>query len=279
MMAELLQDLDVLRPLLAVERLGLLTDVDGTISAIALRPEAAVVSPVAREALATLSHRLVVTGAISGRALFDLRAMLDLPDLLYIGSHGLTWWWQGQDDLPEDVLPFVAHAKDAARALTGLKEIPGLEFEDKGVGLALHYRLTADPDAARAAIVAAVEQSPAARPFELRRGIMVLELYPRLPVHKGTAVRRVVERFDLDGLIFLGDDLTDLDAIVAATELRAAGRLQTATIAVRHAESPPQPALAADYVVDGIAGAEHVLDWLAREAPVPATPVTMPRSE
>jgi hypothetical protein len=27
------------------------------------------------------------------------------------------------------------------------------------------------------------------------------------------------------------------------------------------------------------AGAEHVLDWLAREAPVPATPVTMPRSE
>ena len=80
-----------LRPLLEVGRLGVLTDFDGTISPLAPRPEAAAVSTAARAALATLAQRLPVVAAISGRALFDLRAKLDLPDLLYIGSHGLTW--------------------------------------------------------------------------------------------------------------------------------------------------------------------------------------------
>ncbi len=255
----------LLTAVLAAERLGVFCDCDGTISAIAVRPEAAVVSPVARQALATLAAHLPVVVAISGRALFDLRALVDLPELLYIGSHGLTWWHEGMDEMPEDVLPYVAYAEEAAVELAQLHDLPGIRFEEKGVGLALHYRLAPDAEAARAAILATISASRAAQRFELRQGIQVLELYPQIPVNKGTALRRVVDRFNLDGVIYFGDDLTDIDAIKAAATLRDEGRIRAVTVAVRHAEAPPAVAEAADSAVDGVAGTEEVLEWLAAE--------------
>ena len=257
---------ELLAPLLDGERLGLITDFDGTISAIALRPEGAVASPVAREALATLAKHLTVVGAMSGRALFDLRAKLDLPALLYIGSHGLTWWYQGLDETPEEALPYVDLARRAGEELAPLRQAPGIRFEEKGVGLALHYRQAPDPDAARAAILSSVAASPTAQHFEVREGILVAELYPRIKVNKGTALRRVAERFALDAVIFLGDDLTDVDAMFAARAMRGEGGLRAATVAVRHPEAPPLVAEAADWVVEGIAGSERVLTWLAAEA-------------
>jgi trehalose 6-phosphate phosphatase len=271
-MAQPLQPEAAFRPLLELPRLGLITDVDGTISALASQPEAAFVSPVAREALAALARRLPLVGALSGRALPHLRAMLDLPELLLIGSHGLAWWYQGAEELPEDALPYIDYARQARAQLAPLHDYPGIRFEEKQVGLALHYRHAADPDAARSAILAAVSGAPAAQRFELREGILVIELFPRLAVNKGTAIRRVVERWRLDGLIFFGDDLTDADAMLAATALR--GGTNPAGVA-GSAETNPRaeagvqtvtPAIvldAADYVVDGIAGTEAALRWLA----------------
>jgi trehalose 6-phosphate phosphatase len=162
-MGQPLRSPDALAPLLAAARLGVLTDFDGTIAAIATRPEGAVASPIAREALARLARHLPLVGAISGRALFDLRAKLDLPELLYIGSHGLTWWYQGFDELPEEALPYVAKTEAAKGELAALLAVEGVRFEDKGAGMAIHYRLAADHDAARAAIIEAVSGSPAAR--------------------------------------------------------------------------------------------------------------------
>jgi len=265
-MAEVLTRPELLAPYLDADRPGLLTDCDGTISAIAVRPEAAVVSPTARDALAALAKRLPLVGAVSGRSLFDLRRLIDLPDLLYIGSHGLTWWYRGEDEMPEEVLPYVEQVPRATEELMALNGFPGIRFEEKGVGLAIHYRLAPDPAAAREAILRAVGASQAAGAFELREGIRVVELYPRVKVNKGTALRRVVERFELDSLLFFGDDLTDVDAMYAATELRSNDGVKITTVAVRHAEAPPIAAEVADWVVEGIAGTEQVLEWLAAEA-------------
>lgn len=264
---------DSLAPLFGARRLGLLTDFDGTIAAIAVRPEGAAVSPAARAALATLIDRLPLVGVISGRALFDLRSKLDLPGLLYIGSHGLAWWFDGTDELPEEALPYVDLAARVTDELEPLRRVPGIRFEDKGTGLALHYRFAPDPEAARAQILAACAATVTAQEFELREGILVVELFPRLRVNKGTAVRAVVKRFALDGLLFFGDDLTDVDAIYATGALREAGSVVTASIAVSHAESPPIAAEAADWTVDGVAGVERILEWLVeRLPPRPAEP-------
>src|SRR5215216_7065007 len=44
-----------------------------------------------------------------------------------------------------------------------------------------------------------------------RFGRMVLELLPPVDVHKGTAVRRLLERSGLSRALYAGDDTTDLD--------------------------------------------------------------------
>src|SRR5215203_1790575 len=106
-----------LAPLLSAQRLGVLTDFDGTIAPIAVRPDGAVVSPTARAALAALATRLPLVGVMSGRALFDLRAKLDMAELLYIGSHGLAWSYEGIDELPPEALPFVQQARNVAAEL------------------------------------------------------------------------------------------------------------------------------------------------------------------
>ena len=252
-----------LAPLLSCARLGVLTDVDGTISQIATQPEAAFVSPVAKSALTALAGSLPVVACLSGRALADLRRMVGLPDLLYVGSHGLTWWYQGADEMPADMLAYLTYAQEAAEQLAPLRDVPGLRFEDKGVGLALHYRHAMDPDAARTTILSAIAGSPAAQRFEVREGIFVAELYPRVQVNKGTALRRVVERFELDGVLFLGDDLTDADAMYAARSLRDSPGMTAISIAVCHPEAPSLVGDLADYEVEGIAGSEAALSWLA----------------
>ncbi|MGD9891452.1 MAG: trehalose-phosphatase [Dehalococcoidia bacterium] len=257
-----------LSPLLEAERLGLLTDFDGTIAPLTIRPGDAAISESARLALAALVDRLPLVGVISGRALFDLRARVDLPHLLYIGSHGLAWWYDGVDELPDAALPYAELAEQAAVELEPMRALPWLRFEEKGIGLAFHYRLAADPVIARDAILTAIADCPVATHFEIREGIFVVELYPRLHVNKGTAVRDVVRRFALDGLLYLGDDLTDVDAMDAIAELRRDRSAMVASIAVRHAEAPAVAAQAADWTVDGVAGVERVLDWLVSQTPV-----------
>ena len=272
-MAEPLRDLNLLSSLLSVERLGVFTDFDGTISPIAPRPEAAGASPAAKAALKALAERLPVVVAISGRALFDLRAKLDLPELLYIGSHGLTWWYQGADEVPDEVRPYIEYAARVAAELETLHAYPGIRFEEKGIGLALHYRQSPDPQAARAAILDAVAGAPTAQHFEVREGILVAELFPRVAVNKGTALRQVVERFALDGVIYFGDDLTDVDAMYAAKAMRELRSIPTVSVAVRHAEAPPLVAEAADYVVEGVPGVEAALTWLSERVPAPPPPL------
>src|SRR4051812_29200595 len=158
-MGEPLLSLDQLAPLLRGRRLGVLTDVDGTIAPIAVQPEAAAVVPGARAALAAMAPHLPVVGAMSGRALADLRRIVGLPELLYIGSHGLTWCYQGIEEIREEALPFVPLATRAAVELAPVAAIAGVRFEEKGVSLAIHYRLASDGEATRAAILAAVEAS------------------------------------------------------------------------------------------------------------------------
>jgi trehalose 6-phosphate phosphatase len=205
---------------------------------------------------------------------FDLRARLDLPRLLYIGSHGLAWWYDGVDELPEAAHPYVSLTEQAIAHFGPIRAFPWLRIEEKGVGLAFHYRLAADPVSARAAILAAIADAPVARHFEIREGIYVVELYPRLHVDKGTAVREVVRRFSLDGMLYLGDDLTDVDAVYAVAQLRTLRPIKVASIAVRHPEAPDVVAEAADWTVDGVAGVERVLEWLVEQTDDDYPPAT-----
>src|SRR5215218_4619386 len=69
---------------------AVVTDIDGTISAIAPTPAEAMVDPGAKAALALLAERLAAVAVVSGRAPQDAVAMVGLPEPTYRGSWSRT---------------------------------------------------------------------------------------------------------------------------------------------------------------------------------------------
>ncbi len=250
---------DSLRSVLGQRPCGLLTDIDGTISSIAPTPDAAFVTPTARQHLARLAERLDLVAAISGRAAADAARMVGLPQLVYIGNHGLDVWRNGVGQPLSVAAPFAAAIADVLREAQAQIDIPGVLWENKGVTASVHYRQAADPQAAHAELGAVLGALTAGNGLRLTSGLMVWEIRPPLQINKGVAVRSLVEEHGLRGAFFLGDDRTDADAFATLRELRAAGTCATLAIGVLGAGTPPVVREAADVLVDGVAGVEHVL--------------------
>jgi trehalose 6-phosphate phosphatase len=240
---------------------GVVSDVDGTLSPIVSDPSAAFAVHGVREALETLAERLAVVAVVTGRAAADARRIVGTDRVLVVGNHGLEWLAPGAA-APEPA-PAAESLADALHEL--LERVPrgdGIVVEDKRLSATVHYRKASDPGAAREAIVAAL--SPRLPPgLVLRHGRMSVELRPRVG-DKGSAVRMLVERHALRGLLVLGDDVTDLDMFRAAAQLAAEGRLTTARVAVAAGgEAPPEVIAEADAVVPSPEAAADLLRALA----------------
>ena len=86
----------------------------------------------------------------------------------------------------------------------------------------------------------------------------MVEIQPPLRINKGEALREFARRFALHGVLFAGDDRTDLDALNALALLRANG-LATLGIAVKHPDIPPELLQRADMVVEEVEGMVQLL--------------------
>lgn len=195
---------------------SLFLDFDGTLVDLADRPDTVAVDPGLTALLADLADRLGGRVAIvSGRSIDQLDALLGpvARTLALSGSHGCEHRWHGVTDQPErpDSLTHVAEAMHAAAASRD-----GVIVEEKSFGVALHYRLA--PGFAAEALTLAEQLAPRYG-LAIQHGKMMVEL--RLPgSDKGMAVARLMQRPDMAGTtpIFIGDDLTDEPAFVAARD-------------------------------------------------------------
>jgi trehalose 6-phosphate phosphatase len=94
----------------------------------------------------------------------------------------------------------------------------------------------------------------------------VAEARPPIRADKGTAVRKLVEEYEPEKALFIGDDSTDLDAFRELEKLREEGMLkEMLRIGVRSDEGPPEIVSEADLVADGIEGVGEVLRALLNE--------------
>jgi trehalose 6-phosphate phosphatase len=250
----------------AGERLGLVTDVDGTISPIAPTPTAAQVTPRNRELLRTLAEQIALVAAISGRAADDLQALVNLPELIYVGNHGMERWHDGRiEELPAASVARPA-VQNVIAAISG-RLLPGMILEDKRVTLSIHYRLAADPAAVKAEFAPLIEQVSRENGLRFFQGKMIFEVRPVLDVDKGTAFAQLIADYGLDAAIYFGDDVTDADALRQARDLRAAGTCWAVGVGVAPAEAPATtPSVvqeSADLLVAGVSGVESCLAWLA----------------
>ena len=204
----------------------------------------------AREALAALVERYRVVAVVTGRRSEEIGGVLDAPGVRLLGVYGL-----------EDVEHTPVSSSLLSRARAAVAVVPVAWVEDKGATLAVHFRQALDPLPAREALLRALAPLAEAEGLELVEGKMVVELMPHRP-RKGGAVLRLAEELDLQGVLFAGDDVADLEAFEALDRLDAKGVL-TVRVAVRGPETPADLLETADMVVDGPAGLVRLLRALA----------------
>jgi trehalose 6-phosphate phosphatase len=181
-------------------------DFDGTLAPIVADRHAAGLAPRTRRLLERLC-RLLPCAVISGRSLADLSSRVaGIPVAHLVGSHGTSL------SAPTRAARYVATtARQLRRALAGTQ---GVDIEEAGLALALHYRNAPERRLARSRINRAVRALPAG--MRVVPGKMVVNLVPVGLPHKGDALRALLRHTGLTRALYVGDDRTDEDAFALA---------------------------------------------------------------
>jgi trehalose 6-phosphate phosphatase len=184
-------------------------DVDGTLIAIADRPDAVAVDA----SLLDLIERLYqasggAVALVSGRAIADLQQLLAPLHVPMAGQHGLErrdaegrlWTYEAPPGVKESIK--AALAPVVARH-------PGLLLEEKALTLALHYRAAPQLASYVHRLMARLAREANAG-LEVQRGKRVAEIKPA-GYDKGSAVTAFLSAPPFRGRqpVFIGDDAND----------------------------------------------------------------------
>lgn len=247
---------------------GLFTDIDGTISPMAPRPDEAFVEPAARQALIVIQRHLAMTGIVTGRALDVAQGLVQVPALSYVGNHGLEWNIDGRH---EDN-PAALAARDGLRqALTEigaaaerLELADGLILEDKRLSATVHYRQTPNPERFLEEMLPVLVHAAGTHDLQLVPGRMIMELRPSTGISKGTALRDIIDHNGLKGVVFSGDDISDVEGFEILAGMREAGTIAALIIGVVGPDTPVQVREASDVQVASPTEMSAVLTAIAR---------------
>lgn len=228
---------------------ALFLDVDGTLIDIAPSPSAIRIPPQLPPLLAQVSARHGgALALVSGRTAANLAQLMAPYGFPAAGLHGI----ERMDSAGRITRPPPLPGLGALRARLRRLEGGGVVLEDKGLTLALHYRLAPQREAeCRQAVEALVAAYPQ---FRMLAGKMVLEVKPA-GTDKGGALRAFMAEPPFAGRVpvFVGDDVTDEDGF------RAAAALGGFAVLVG-----PQRETAARYRLDDVAACRN---WLKTSLP------------
>lgn len=195
---------------------AIFTDIDGTISPIVPTPSEASVDGACRESLRALVPHLDLLCVLTGRPADEAWRMVRIDEALYVGNHGAERWYRGELLRPPGTERYHARlARAQAMLRLSLANVPGLVFEDKGIGMAVHFRH--EPSVGSHVL-------RVARDIATRRGLDVIErtghIEVRVPIagDKGTSLGELVRSYGLRGVVVFGDDPVDVPAFAAARE-------------------------------------------------------------
>lgn len=242
--------------------MGLFLDIDGTLVDFADKPHEVRIDP----ALGRLLRRLrdAAGGAlalISGRSVADVDRLFGSSRFCVAGQHGAERR-DAAGMVHRQGLP-AARLRDAGRGLRRFAAShPALVLEDKGMNLALHYRLAPKlGPKVRSTIEELVKEL--GDEFEVQEGKMVFEIKPT-GRDKGTAIADFMkERPFRDRLpVFVGDDHTD------EFGFRVVNRLGGVSVKVGKGHTA---------ALGRLPDAAAVRDWLARLAEAPEHPARKKR--
>jgi trehalose 6-phosphate phosphatase len=248
----------------APRSVAVFTDIDGTLAPIVPTPDMSEVSDELKELLRQLSERYLLVAGISGRKTEDALDLVGLADVVYFGNHGFEILRDGEVEVTPEALPYLEKVQELEeRAREELGPL-GAFVEEKGITASIHYR-NAPPEVGERS-VEFVKREGERLGLRITVGRGVVEARPPVRANKGTAVRTLVEEYNPERAMFIGDDTTDLDAFRELVALRKEGTLkEILRIGVASEEGPPEITAEADVVVDGVDGVSEVLRALLGE--------------
>jgi alpha,alpha-trehalase len=211
-----------LRARLAGKTPAVFLDYDGTLTPIVEDYDRAFLSDAMRATIAALA-RCCPVAIVSGRDVAAMRRLVGLDSLYYAGSHGFEIGGpKGWHDALEKGVEALPELDRAERELSeALRDFEGHAVERQRFAIAIHYRQVATAEVGR---LEQIVEAIAGRHPRLRqgRGKKVLRLQPAIDWDKGHAVLWLLARLDLERPevlpIYLGDDVTDEDALEALRE-------------------------------------------------------------
>jgi trehalose 6-phosphate phosphatase len=197
---------------------ALFLDFDGTLVELADTPDAVEppprLVPLLRELYDRLSGALAI---VTGRPVARVDQFLAPLRLPVAGLHGFEVRASPDGVAHAPPSPALDPIRNGVADLS--ERWPGIEVEDKGTTLAIHFRAVPDAAPAVHALAAAlIARSPA--PLKLIEGKMVVEVLPR-GRDKGIGIRELMGQGPYAGRlpVFLGDDVTDEAGFRAVNQL------------------------------------------------------------
>jgi trehalose 6-phosphate phosphatase len=259
--------LELIKEALKRSPFGLITDVDGTISEIAPTPKEARVSPSCRRYLRALCNHLALVAAISGRPVAQVRDMIEVRGMVYFGNHGLERWTGNHTELPNNTSDYLGVVKSVIKELNSLGSMAGVRIENKGVTVTIHYRLSSEPQVVEREILDSVKALAKAKDLRVIMGKMAINLLPPVEIDKGSATLDLIKEYSLQGGLYLGDDLTDLDAFRALHTAACDLDFQGFAIGITGPEMPEELVREADFTLNGVRDVGRFLKWLSQNVP------------
>ena len=257
----ILQDRESVSAIAKASRPGVVLDFDGTLSEIAPTPNSAVIEPRSARALSNLVDRFPLVAVLSGRGVRDLADMVGVPGVVYVGNHGAEYIADGVYSVAGDWERDAAGISGILAHLKSALDEQGVLFEDKGLSASVHFRLASDPKSTVFALRQSLADAPGVENFDTFWGRRVLEIRSRRLLNKGDAIVSLVHVYNLDALVFAGDDTTDIDAM---DRIRSTPGLLSVAVAVMSQETPSDLLDVASHAVDGTCQVAELLEMLAR---------------
>ena len=247
------------------EKTAVITDIDGTISKIVLDPDEATISQIMKATLKKLVNKFQLVGIVTGRNVRNAKEMLEVEGLLYIGSHGLEYLKDDEiyiEPEVEEYLPLIQKVAQNIQTEEELCNIKNILFQEKGLCFTVHYRKCEDPEGTRRKILDAINELEGLEKFKITEGRKVVEIRPKIGHDKGTILEKLLFENALEKIIYLGDDVTDVDAFNKLKELKGEGKVNGVGIVVVSEEVPEFVKENASFYVNGVQEVQKFFNWL-----------------
>lgn len=242
----------------------LFLDYDGTLTPIVERPELAILPPETKEVLEKLiKNECFHVYVVSGRALADVKKLVDIDNIVYLGNHGFEIEIEGAG-IDFGSFPFSRFREileylkwEINKELIFFKDA---FVEDKGLGLSVHYRMlnARDESIFKIFLQRITQEFLLRKEIHIGTGKKVFEIRPPIDWDKGKAVLWLLKAHEEDMkkhktvAVYIGDDLTDEDAFEALEKIGITihvGKPQL-TAAEYFLESPQEVTRFLEYLVD-----------------------------